>query len=332
MALLITGGTGFLGSYLARHLTLEKGLTDIVLFDQHPVYSRIEEIRDRVTVVAGDVLQPAEILSAFKKHDVDRVIHLAFILGEPDPGRPLTYLNVQCMGTANVFEAARIHGVRRLVYASSVAVFGHNTPTLSTPANEDVAPVPDSLYGACKLWSEHVAAVYHRRYGLDTVGLRPCSVFGLGRGQRGSYASGLTPIPDQPHYMVLPERAALGEAIEMPPDEEIADWIYAADAAEAWYRALVVENPPHRVYNMRSEQRPIGDLTAHLRRLLPDATITVGTKKGSNLQLMDNSRLVKELGFTAKYTVESGLEDYLNRVRQMNGLEALPVPVRRPGA
>ena len=326
MALMITGGTGFLGSYLARHLVQVKGLTELILFDQFPNVERIEEIRDQVTVVKGDVLAPSEILAALKRYDVDRVIHLAFILGEPDPARPVSYLNVQCLGTADVFEAARIHGVKRLVYASSVAVFGHNPPTQNQPVDEDHPPVPNTMYGACKLWSEHIAGVYHRRYGLDVIGLRPCSVFGLGRGQRGSYASGLTPIPDQPHYMVLPERAALGEPVEMPPDEEVADWIYAADAAEAWYRALVVEQPGHRVFNMRAEQRPIGDLTAHLRRLLPDAQITVGTKPGSNLQLMKNDRLREELGFQPRYTIETGLEDYLNRVLQQAGRE--PVPVR----
>lgn len=328
MALMITGGTGFLGSYLARHLIQEKGFTDIVLFEQHPTYNRIEEIRDQVTVVTGDVLQPTEILAAMKSHNVDRVIHLAFILGEPQRDRPVSYFNVQCMGTANVFDAARIQGVSRLVYASSVAVYGHNQPGFREPVDEDAPPVPNTPYGACKLWSEHLAAYYARRHGLDVIGLRPCSVFGMGRGQRGSYASGLTPIPGQPHYMVLPERAALGEPVEMPPDDEMADWIYAADAAEAWYRALTVEKPEHRIFNLRAEQRPIGDLTAALRRLLPDAQITVGARQGNNLQLMKNDRLRNELGFQARHNIETGLEDYLKRVRQQAAAEPAPVRVR----
>lgn len=328
MSLMITGGTGFLGSYLTRHLIQEKGYDGVVLFDQFPNLSRIEEVRDKVRVVKGDVLEPQELLAAMKRHDVDRIIHLAFILGEPDPDRTGPYFKVQCIGTSNVFETARIHGVQRVVYASSVAVFGHNQPGRDEPVNEDVPPVPNTLYGACKLWSEHVADVYYRRYKLDLIGLRPCSVFGLGRGQRGSYASGLTPIPDQAHFMVLPERAALGEPVEMPPNEEVADWIYAADAAEAWYRALTVENPPHRVYNMRAEQRPIGDLTEQLRHLLPDAQITVGTRRGSNLQLMKNDRLRDELGFQPRFTLETGLADYLNLVRAEAGREPLPVPAR----
>ncbi len=68
---------------------------------------------------------------------MDRVVHLAFILGEPDQFKPTAYLNVQCMGTANVFEAARLHGVRRVVYASSVAVYGHNPPDWNEVTEDD---------------------------------------------------------------------------------------------------------------------------------------------------------------------------------------------------
>ncbi len=323
MSIMITGGTGFLGSYLVRHLVREKGLTDVVLFDQYPNESRIAEVRDQVTVEQGDVLQPYDLLRVMERHRVDRVVHLAFILGEPDQFKPVNYLNVQCMGTANVYEAARLHGVKRVVYASSAAVYGHNPSDLEAEVSEADAPTPNTLYGACKLWGEHVAQVYTERYGLDIVSLRPCSVFGLGRGQRGSYASGLTPVPEQAHFMVLPEQAALGDAVEMPPDDMPYDWIYAADAAEAWYRAVVVENPKYRVFNLRSERRQMGEMTSHLRHLLPEARISVGTERPRSLYLMSNDRLVNDLGFKAQYTMETGMVDYLNRVRAEAGLPSL---------
>ena len=126
MATMITGGTGFLGSYLARHLVQEKGDTDLVLYDMYPTMSRVADIQDRVTIVQGDVLEPQELLAAMQRHDVDRVVHLAFILGGSGNHKEVPYLRVQCMGTANVFEACRIHGVKRVVYASSVAVYGGN--------------------------------------------------------------------------------------------------------------------------------------------------------------------------------------------------------------
>ena len=323
MSIMITGGTGFLGSYLARYLVEEKDETGLVLFDMYPNLQRVSDIQERVAIVQGDVLEPHELLSAMKRYDVDRVVHLAFIMGgAPKGDKFLPYLRVQCMGTANVFETCRIHGVSRVVYASSAAVYDGN-PNRDEEVNEDVVPRPNTLYGACKLWSEHIAEIYHAEHGLDTIGLRPTSVFGLGRGQRGSYASQLTPLPETPHYMVLPELAALGEPIVMPPDGLVTDWIYAADAAEAWFRALTVQNPLHRVYNMSSERRNMGEVTAHLRRILPDARISVGSQAVKLLHLVSNERLLTELGFRPRYTMETGMTDYLSRVRNEASLPSV---------
>ena len=320
MTILITGGTGFLGSYLARHLVQEKGENNVVLFDMYPTMSRVEEIKDNVTLVHGDILEQSEILATMDRYRVDRVVHLAAILGDAVPEKFIPYLRVQCMGSANVFEACRLHGVERVAYASSAAVYLGN-PNPLDEVDEDVAPIPASLYGVSKLWGEHVLQVYRERHGLDYVALRPTSVFGLGRGQRGSWPSRLTPIPEVPHHMVLPELAALGEPITMPKGDTPTDWIYGADAAEAWYLALTVKDPAHRVFNVRSERRTVGDVTSYLGRILPDARIDEETEPVAEpLQLMSNRRLVEDLGFKAKWTMETGMVDYLNRVRAQAGM------------
>ena len=312
MAIMITGGTGFLGSYLARHLLLEKGVGDVVLFDRYPDLRRLADAADRATVVEGDVLEPQELLAAMDRHRVERVVHLAFGVGGPAPERIVPYARVQTMGTANVFEAARLHGAVRVVNASSLAVYG---PREAASLREDDPKRPDSLYGACKLWGEHLAEAYNREHGMEIVSLRPCSVFGLGRAWRGSFASGLVRVRGLPHYMALAELAARGEPIAMPPGGQLADWCYAADAAEAWWLALTAADPPHRVYNLRAEQRPVGDYTAELRRLLPDARIEVGEDPVHVGQLMDNARIREELGFEPRYTIETGLADYIERIR-----------------
>ena len=319
MSIMITGGTGFLGSYLARHLLEEKGESDLVLFEKYPNLSRVDDIRDRVTIVQGDVLEPLEVLSTMQRHDVDRVVHLAYILSEPVDGKMRPYVDIQCMGMINVFEACRMQGVSRVCFASSAAVFaGH--PNRDSEFHEDDPPMPDTIYGACKNWGDHIAEVYQRKYGLDTVGLRPASVFGLGRGQRGSWSSGLAGLDGTRHFMVLPELAALGEPIEMPPDDQVIDWMYAGDAAEAWYLVLTVQNPAHRMFNMVSERRRIGDVTAHLRNILPDSEISVSSTPTTMTPLLNNDRLVNELGFRARYTMETGMTHYLNMVRERAGL------------
>jgi UDP-glucose 4-epimerase len=330
MSIMITGGTGFLGSYLTRHLVRERGIRgkQIVLFDRYPTTARIAEVLDEVVVVSGDITEPTEILAAIKKYQVEQVYHLAAILGDPPPGQIVSYMKVMCEGTLNVMEAARIMGVRRVVYGSSVAVYlgGHKWRSVKRSGeelDEDDPPSPGGFYGMCKLYSENVAALYSRRLGLETVGLRPTSVFGWGRGIRGSYASGLTPIPEQPHYMVLPELAALGKPITMPPDDTESDWIYAADAAQAWYCAMNTPKPPRLVYNMAAEMRRMADVTAHLRRLLPQASITVSEQRVPTVPKMNCDNLRKDLGFQPRYTMETGMVDYLNLVRKAAGLPAL---------
>ena len=120
--------------------------------------------------------------------------------------------------------------------------------------------------------------------------------------------------------MVLPELAALGRAVEMPPDDTESDWIYAADAADAWYRAMNTPNPSHRVYNMAAERRRMSDVTDHLRKLLPEAQITISEKRVPTTPNMNCDNLKKDLGFQPRYSMESGMTDYLNMVRKTAGL------------
>jgi UDP-glucose 4-epimerase len=324
MAVLITGGTGFLGSYLTRHLVREKGIAgkDLILFDRYPNKDRIADVLDDVILITGDITEPTELAAAIKSYNVEQVYHLAAILGDPTPTQVVSYMKIMCDGTLNVFETSRILGVKRVVYASSVAIYGRASfrgKQRGDELDEDDPPSPGGFYGMCKLYSENLATLYSRRFGLETVGLRPTSVFGLGRGARGSYASGLLP-PQDVHYMVLPELAAVGKPVQMPPDDTESDWIYAADAAEAWYRAMNTPKPSRPVYNMAAERRRMADVTAHLRRLLPEAQIGVSDKRVATVPNMSCENLRKDLGFAPRYNMEAGLTDYLNMARKAAGL------------
>src|SRR5260370_31139421 len=105
MAIMITGGTGFLGSYLTRHLVQEKGIkgNDLILFDRYPNRERIAEVADQVTVLTGDVTEPTEIAAAIKRHNVDQGYHLAAILGDPPAGQVGSCMNPMCAGTLKPF-------------------------------------------------------------------------------------------------------------------------------------------------------------------------------------------------------------------------------------
>jgi UDP-glucose 4-epimerase len=323
MALLITGGTGFLGSYLTRY-ALAQGEDGVVVLDRYAERARIADLLDRVTVIEGDVADPELLRAAVADHGIDRVAHFAFILGSPAPGHMLSYVQVQCMGTANVLEAARLAGVKRLLFASSVAAYGRQD---RAPLTEDMVPNPDNPYGSAKAWGEALTRHYRRELGLDALSLRFGSTYGLGRAWRGSYSSGMLALPGQTHYMALVEDAARGRPIAMPRDDIMADWTYAGDAARAAWLALTAEAPPHDLYNVAGARLPVGKFTEALREVLPAASIAVSEDEtpGHAHAPMDSARLVGELGFRPAYDFRRGIADYVERVRLFDSYRAQQV-------
>lgn len=319
MTVLVTGGTGFLGSYFTRY-ALESGEKHVVVLDKYIDRGRIADVLDRVTLIEGDVSDTDIVKTVIKKHGIDRIAHFAFILGSPALGQMIPYVQVQCGGTANVFEAARLAGVKRVLFCSSVAAYGKQEAALLT---EDLPVDPIEPYGFTKVWSEALGRYYTQQMGLEVVSVRFGSTYGLGRAGRGSYRSGLLNPQHEVHYMARAEAAVRGEAIEMPRDDALADWTYAADAAQACWLALTTDRLQHHLYNVGSERRRIGDFTAVLREVLPQSDITVTDANPGNPHApMDSTRL-QTLGFVPRYTMKSGVEDYVERIRAYDRYHAL---------
>lgn len=313
MTLLVTGGTGFLGSYLVRHALMHGGEDRVVVLEKHVDRSKICDVLDRVTIVEGDVADHQLLRGTIERHGIDRIAHFAFILGSPSPGNMLPWVNVQCDGTANVLESARLAGVKRVLFASSVAAYGKQDAAV---LSEDLVPNPQDPYGAAKRWAECLADHYATHLDLETVTLRFGSTYGLGRGWRGSYSSGLLRPPATLHYMARIEQAARGEAIEMPNGVTLADFTYAGDAAQAALLALTKPALSWRLYNVSSDRLPIAAYIQAMRQLLPAATITESASEnpGNPHAPMDNTRLVSDLGFAPAFDLKAGLADYLERI------------------
>ncbi len=118
--------------------------------------------------------------------------------------------------------------------------------------------------------------------------------------------------------MALPELAFWGKPIVMPPDEQVSDWMHAADAAEVFTRAYRAQNLKHRIFNMSGKCRKTGEITAFLRQMLPQAQISVSDQPFTMTSLVKTDRLRTELGFTPKYTVEEGILAYLSTKEEGN--------------
>lgn len=305
MSILITGGTGFIGSYLA-HVLVQREKDKVVLFDYFPNMAAVRDLGDRVTVLRGDFSEATEFMAALKQHDVRDIFHLGYLLSESER-YPAQAIRVNCDGTNRVFECARIAGVRRVVWASSGAVYGHyHTSANPQWLTEKDPPTADSVYGACKLFNENIAEVYRERYGFDHAAFRFCSVYGLGRGQR---RSGSTDV-----YSTLVEKSLKGEPVIAPPADHLLSWGYVEDAAGALHAAYKAPALKSRVFNFTGEPRPVRDAVERLKELLPKAKISYGTEGVRHIKYMKADLLREELGFTPRVSMRDGLADYVRRL------------------
>jgi nucleoside-diphosphate-sugar epimerase len=309
MSILITGGTGFIGSYLAKKL-VEEGEDKLVLMDVLPYPQAVDDIAEHVEIVQGDFSEASHVMAVLKKHDVSCIFHLGYLGGPELERSPSRAARVNCEGQSNLFELARIAGVQRVVWTSSGSVFGR-TPTSSNPEllDDDARPAPDTLYGACKLFNENIAEIYAQRFGFDHIALRITSIYGLGRlGRRG-----LSGGPDI--FSQLIEKAARGEAVVAPPASHRIYWSYVEDCAEALYCAYRAPKPKRRIFNFSGEIRTIEDTVNCLRSLFPKASIDAGTAPATILCYFKTDRIREELGFEPRYPMERGIKDYADRLQ-----------------
>lgn len=221
MRTLVTGGAGFIGSTLADHL-LRRGDAVRVLDDLSAgSRANLAAIGAEVEVVEGDLRDAAAVARATAGIEV--VYHLGADASVPrSVADPRACYDVNVMGTLNLLAAARDAGCRRVVFASSSAVYG-NDPTL--PKRETMPPRPASPYAASKLAGEDLCAAFRRSYGLESVSLRFFNVYGPRQDPNGAYA------PVIPRFIAALRR---GESPTVFGDgEQTRDFVYVADVVRA---------------------------------------------------------------------------------------------------
>jgi nucleoside-diphosphate-sugar epimerase len=186
MRVLLTGGYGCIGAWIVHNL-LERG-DEVWIYDlkEDPRRLRLIMSEDQVRrarFLAGDVTDLPALRSAIEGQHISHVIHLAGLQVPVCRADPLLGAKVNVLGTLAVFEAVRRaqRQVQRLVYASSAAVFGPPEAYGSGPLSDDVPLAPSTHYGVFKCCNEGNARVYFQDHGLSSVGLRPWTVYGVGR-------------------------------------------------------------------------------------------------------------------------------------------------------
>jgi UDP-glucose 4-epimerase len=239
-AALVTGGAGFIGSHLTEAL-VAAGCRVTVLDDL--TSGRRENLREaagRIRFVQADVRSLEAVTEAAAGCEV--VFHLAAVVSVPRTTEdPLGSAAVNEAGTLNVLEAARRVNARRLVFASSSAVYGDD-PVL--PKREDMPAKPLTPYAVHKLASECHLRVYHGLYGLETVSLRFFNVFGPRQDPSSPYSGVIS---------IFITQALRGRPPVIHGDgRQTRDFVFVADVVQAVTASAVAPSAPGRVFNVGS--------------------------------------------------------------------------------
>jgi UDP-glucose 4-epimerase len=296
---LVTGGAGFIGSNVVG-LLLGEGHEAVVLDDISSGYE--ENLHDEAGFVRGDVTDREVVDSAMTGCDV--VFHLAASVGNTrsidDPARDS---QVNAIGTVNVLESARTHGIRRVVFSSSAGIFGE---LKTLPIREDHPQDPDSPYGVSKLAAEKMCLVYNKLYDMSNVCLRYFNVYGLH--QRYDAYGNVIPI--------FAERILRGiEVVIFGDGEQTRDFVNVADVARANYLAGTTDGV-RGVFNLGSGSRiTINDLARMMAELSGTTPAIVhGAPRPGDVRdsLADIGAAADAFGFRPSVALEDGLRVYLD--------------------
>ncbi|HJN85551.1 MAG: NAD(P)-dependent oxidoreductase [Dehalococcoidia bacterium] len=311
MSVMVTGGTGFIGNRIIRML-VERG-EDVVCFDVAPPRANLQPFLDRIKLYRGDITQIPHLLEAVNTHKVHKIIHMAAMLPPDTEERPHYAMQVNILGTNNVFEVARWTGVQRVVYASSIAVFGVQETFGERLINEEDLNSPANVYGMTKSANDFAAAKYTERYGLDLRGIRICTVFGHGRvtGMTGMIGGLMMSLP------------AVGKPVSMVFDPgEKSPMIHAEDAAEIFVRAALSDRLNHPVYISGGHLATVQDMADIVRSYIPEAQITMGDQAVPHVYLLDNSRMLADLGYELA-PLRVRILEHINDARREAGMPPL---------
>ncbi len=259
---LITGAHGFIGAWIVKRL-LEHDAA-VVIFDQSLDPRRLrlimnEEEISRARVVTGDITEAGSLSTIIDRFGVTNVIHLAGLQVPTCKADPRLGAMVNVVGTINVFEAARlaIDQIKNVTYASSAAVFGIVKEDRAMTERDE--PQATSHYGIFKRCNEGNARVYHLDHGVNSVGLRPLTVYGVGRD------FGLTSDPTK-----AMKAAVVGRPFHIRFGGR-TDFQYVRDTADVFIRAATSNLTGAHVFNLHGETIPIADVVTEIECAWPNA-------------------------------------------------------------
>jgi nucleoside-diphosphate-sugar epimerase len=312
MNVLLTGGYGCIGSWIAREL-LGRG-DGVWIYDLKEDPRRLRLILDdhavgRVRFVQGDVTDLPRLRDALHTHGITHVVHLAGLQVPVCRADPILGARVNVIGTLVVFEAVRQLGpqIHRLVYTSSAAVFGPSESYGRGPLPDDVPLTPATHYGVFKCANEGNARIYFQDFGLSSIGLRPWTVYGVGRD------FGMTSEPTK-----AIKSLALGRPYHITYGG-VQDMQYVSDVAHTVVCCMDRPYQGAKSYNLRGD---VVDLPAFHRALCAvepaaERLITYGERQIGIAYDLDDAALQRDLGPIPRTSLADGIRATLALFRSL---------------
>lgn len=314
MAILITGGTGFIGAEVVRIL-LEKGAKKPVVFDINTSAKRLDDVADQIELVKGDLGNFSHVLSIVEKTKPRQIYHLGGMLSVPSDADPAAAFRANALGTHHVLEAARLFNVSQVFFSSTLATYGLDI-------REDIITDftlqrPQLFYGATKVFCEHMGLFYKRKYGLDFRSIRYPSIVGPGV---------KTPGVVQFTSWVIEECAKGNPFTFNVKPETRAPVMYFKDSAQAMVKLAEAAIEDIKMVNyVVAGATPIasaGELADIVSAKVPGAQISFEP----NLELqaildklllpIDDRCAREEWGWNPEYDQERIVEDFLQELKQ----------------
>jgi len=316
---LVTGAKGFIGAWIVKEL-VDRGDRPYI-FDIDTQSARLAalltpEQLGSIQFLQGDITQFKDVEAAIVDHGITHVLHLAGIQVPFCAADPLRGAMINVVGTLNVFEVARRRRdmVKSIVYASSAAVFGPEE-TYGTGTIPEGAPLlPGTHYGVYKQCNEGNARVYFLTEGLSSVGIRPGTVYGVGR-DRGMTSG--------------PTKAIKAAVIGRPYNIRYTggmDMQYVRDTARIFIRSAEAGLTGAKLYTLRGEVIQVQDFLAILEKILPQSR-TLIKSEGKSLPVsydFDDSALQHDLPGLHRTPLEEGIREtagIFDRLKQAGTLD-----------
>jgi nucleoside-diphosphate-sugar epimerase len=304
MKILVVGSSGYIGRHVVKALA-EQG-AQVVGFDLVPESSTIAG----ATFLTGNMTNLEEVMAAIVEHRIQRIVALGYFMTPLLASGCRDLLNaarVNIVGVANLFEAARLARLQRVIFASTVGIFGHQDAYGPEPINEETKPhaPPKSLYGLMKLVNNSMAERYMKTYGIQIVKVHSAAVIGPGN---TAFSRRMIQFP------------ALGKpGFGNSPSSGPRNIVGVSDIAQLYSKIALADEVKHDTY-MGTGPSPTGrEIADIVKSYVPDAEIAFDEKARVPAWNFDNSRAVDEFKWKIQ-SVEAMVLDEINGTRKAAGL------------